>query len=724
MAFASFGIITPVLSVVISVFMLGLGLGSWLGGRWIEPASRRARVSPLLFYALAELGIGLGAFAVPGLFKGGESWLLSAGQSDSAQYLLFSGLVLAGSLLPWCLLMGTTFPFMMAFVRREEGRSPESFSYLYLANVLGATAGAILTAVAFIELFGFRDTLRLAASANVLVAMVAIYLTTRQSASAPAGSQEHTTAGAVPGPESAALGPALPGVEPGKLRAGWIYLVLFTTGLVSMAMEVVWTRAFAPVLKTQVYSFALIVAAYLAATFAGSYWYRADYRRGHPRNSAVLIAWVCAAALLPVLANDVRWLRIVFWDPTPHLPSTLLLLASICPLCALLGYLTPSLIDHHASGSPQPAGLAYAANVAGCILGPLLASYLLLPFISEKHALILLSLPLFGLSFAGIRRLPRPTLLRTAPLNIGVFALALLWTTSFEDAVRHPANRAYVKRDHAASVVASAAGGEKSLLVNGFGMTKLTPITKCMTHMPLAFLKEPPQSALVICFGMGTSHRSALSWDIQTTAVELVPSVVEVFDYYHQDAPLVRQNPKGRIVIDDGRRFLARTREQFDVIVIDPPPPVESAGSSLLYSKEFYELAKRRLKPGGILQAWMPEDVMGVEAAALRSLCEVFPHVRCFRSLEGWGLHMLASSEAMAANLQDTLARMPAKAKQDLTEWDPNRTAEQYMAAAMSRELPVTAVLAANPGARITDDEPYNEYYLIRRWLRPKRPGP
>ncbi len=297
-------------------------------------------------------------------------------------------------------------------------------------------------------------------------------------------------------------------------------------------MEVVWTRAFAPVLKTQVYSFALIVAAYLAATFAGSYWYRSDYRRGRPRNSVALLAWVCGAALLPVLANDVRWLRIVFWDPTPHLPSTLLLLASICPFCALLGYLTPSLIDHHASGSPQPAGLAYAVNVAGCILGPLLASYLLLPFMSEKHALVLLSLPLFGLFFVGMRRLPRPTLLRTAPLNIAVFALALWWTTSFEDAVRHPANRAYVKRDHAASVVASAAGGEKSLLVNGFGMTKLTPITKCMTHMPLAFLKEPPQSALVICFVLaGVANLIGLAPIVGAFAAGLLLEEVHYSDF-------------------------------------------------------------------------------------------------------------------------------------------------------------------------------------------------
>ena len=90
-------------------------------------------------------------------------------------------------------------------------------------------------------------------------------------------------------------------------------------------------------------------------------------------------------------------------------------------------------------------------------------------------------------------------------------------------------------------------------------------------------------------------------------------------------------NPKGRIVIDDGRRFLKRTREKYDVIVVDPPPPVEAAGSSLLYSREFYELAKEHLQPGGILQIWFPGGTQATVQAVVRSLDESFPYVRCFR---------------------------------------------------------------------------------------------
>src|SRR5438445_13480230 len=99
---------------------------------------------------------------------------------------------------------------------------------------------------------------------------------------------------------------------------------------------------------------------------------------------------------------------------------------------------------------------------------------------------------------------------------------------------------------------------------------------------------------------MVTSYRSLLSWGIDGTAVELTPSVPKAFGYYFEDADLVLKNPRGRIVIDDGRRFLQRTQQKFDVITIDPPPPVEEAASSLLYSTDFYRLARRRLKDGGI----------------------------------------------------------------------------------------------------------------------------
>src|SRR6185369_15652451 len=152
MAFASFGIITPVLSVVLSVFMLGLSVGSWAGGRAVSSLVRRTGISAIYFYAAVEFLIGVGAFVVPKLFGWGEQLLLTSGETNSVRYLTLSAIVLAVAIFPWCVCMGMTFPMMMAYVREQNSRSTRSFSFLYLANVAGAMSGILLSAAVWIEL--------------------------------------------------------------------------------------------------------------------------------------------------------------------------------------------------------------------------------------------------------------------------------------------------------------------------------------------------------------------------------------------------------------------------------------------------------------------------------------------------------------------------------------------------------------------------------------------
>jgi spermidine synthase len=276
---------------------------------------------------------------------------------------------------------------------------------------------------------------------------------------------------------------------------------------------------------------------------------------------------------------------------------------------------------------------------------------------------------------------------------------------------------AQVRRDSTATVIATGKGMQRVLIVNGVNMTVLTPITKIMSAMPLAFLDHPPQNALVICFGMGTTHRSMLSWGIDSTAVDLVPSVPELFWYYHADGRQLLQSPRSHVVVDDGRRFLERTTAQYDVIVIDPPPPIAAAGSSLLYSREFYTAAKRRLRPDGILQQWVPGgDAMDVAAIA-RALKESFPYVRAFISIEGWGIHFMASRQPIPDRSPADLAqRMPPAAAADLVEWGPFPTAEQMFAAVLKREVPIDWVINLDRAApAMEDDRPINEYYLLRQ---------
>jgi spermidine synthase len=709
MAFASFGIITPVLSVVLSVFMLGLAVGSWGGGRWIPVLTGKIGWSAAFFYAGAELLIGLGAFVVPKLFAVGEHLLLASGETDSFGYLALSALVLAVSILPWCVCMGATFPFMMAYIRERDSRNAESFSFLYLANVLGAMSGTFLAAVVWIEVLGFHHTLWLAAIGNFTIALISGWLGWRQPSGRLAGEN---------GVPPAAPDAAVPSARTGMAEGGMIKSILFSTGFVAMAMEVVWTRAFTPVLKTQVYSFAMIVFTYLGATFLGSWMYRRDLRLNRQKRLEILIPALGVLAFFPVLMNNPKIVVASYWEANIHLFSAVLLLASIVPFCALLGYLTPGLIDEYAGGNPTRAGRAYAINVLGCILGPLLACYILLPWVNERHALILLGLPFLVFCF----QLRRGFSHRTSGALTAILALVLSWsafgTEDFEGMLKRTINTGtVVRRDYTATVISFGEGYGRFLLVNGIGMTKLTPITKFMVHLPLAFHRNKPESALVICFGMGTTYRSALSWNIDTTVVELVPSVTKAFGFYHADATRAVNDPNGHIITDDGRRFLKRIAEKFDVIVVDPPPPVQAAGSSLLFSREFYDLAKQHLKPGGILQMWYPgDDEMETGQAVVRSFHESFPYVRCFPSMENSGVHMLGSLEPIPPlDATQVAARMPESARQDLLEWNDTKNAAAYLGQVLDHEFPVPRLLNRDAAIQVTDDKPYNEYFLLRR---------
>jgi len=701
MAFASFGIITPVLSVVLSVFMLGLAVGSWASGRFVAPLVKATGLSAIVFYARAEFLIGLGAFAVPILFAAGEHFLLAAGQTNSVGYLFWSALVLAASILPWCVCMGATFPLMMAYVREQDSGNTRSFSFLYLANVLGAMSGTFLAAVVWIETFGFHHTLWLAAAGNFAATFISVCLGLGHRG-APVPLEQP------PAPDDSPYQQ----VRDGRMTK----IILFSTGFVAMAMEVVWTRAFTPVLKTQVYSFALIVFTYLGATFLGSWMYRMNLRKDRLKPLGKLIAALAVTALLPVMADDSRLLVQRFWAPSPDLISAFIVLGSICPFCALLGYLTPRLVDGYAAGRPAAAGRAYAINVLGCILGPLFACYVLLPQMSERHALILLAMPFVAFWFFLFKSQPRWQRLAWGLAMGAAMVWSSLFTEDYETSLSRNMYHMTVRRDYAASVISFGEDTNKYLLVNGIGMTKLTPVTKFIAHLPLAFHKGRPESALVICFGMGTTYRSAMSWDMDTTAVELIPGVPKAFGFYHADAADFVNNPKGHIIIDDGRRYLKRTDKSFDVIMVDPPPPVEAAGSSLLFSREFYALARQHLNKGGILQMWYPGGEDKITRAVLRSIHESFPYVYGFVSVEGWGLHLIASMDPIGPlDAEQLAARMPESAKKDLLEWAPLQDAAGYLRPVVTNGFPVANYLDPDPNIQVTDDRPYNEYFLLRR---------
>src|SRR5450755_4357847 len=169
-AMASFGVTTPLISIVLSVFMAGLALGSWGGGRLVRTIENRPAASFLRLYGSAEFIIGVSGVVVVWLLRWGR--VLLVGQWGSSGYYVVSACWIALILLPFCTAMGATFPLGMAGIRAAfRGESPRSFSYLYVANVLGAMTGTLASAFLFIELMGFSRTALVAAVLNVLVAL-------------------------------------------------------------------------------------------------------------------------------------------------------------------------------------------------------------------------------------------------------------------------------------------------------------------------------------------------------------------------------------------------------------------------------------------------------------------------------------------------------------------------------------------------------------------------
>ena len=294
---AQFGVTTALTSIVLSMFMTGLGLGSWGAGALTRRYGARLGFPPLRLYALAELLIGLSSLAVPAELAWGHRLLESMTAQNaysSGSYYLASGLLVAVILLPWCTCMGATFPLAMSAIRsRERAESQRSFSFLYLANVIGAVAGAIAP-LFLIELYGFRGTMRVGTICNVIIAVSAFALTlsrrAKVSSESPVSVQAQIS-------EERRIVTAQP---------TGILALLFLTGLVTMGMEVIWIRLFTPYAGPVVYSFAFILISYLSATFAGSFVYRRFNRGG---EIDPYLAWVLLAFLgmLSLLTSDPRF---------------------------------------------------------------------------------------------------------------------------------------------------------------------------------------------------------------------------------------------------------------------------------------------------------------------------------------------------------------------------------------------------------------------------------
>jgi spermidine synthase len=293
--------------------------------------------------------------------------------------------------------------------------------------------------------------------------------------------------------------------------------------------------------------------------------------------------------------------------------------------------------------------------------------------------------------------------------------------TSTENALRRTGLPVTHGEDELATVdtVGGPAKGRR-LLVGGVGMTSLTVDTKLMGYLSKAY-RPQARDFLVIAFGMGSTYRSGLRLGMHTDAVELSPTVPSRMPVFFPDAGRYLQHPDGRVITSDGRNYVRLSRDRYDLIAVDPAPPIESAGSVVLYTHQFLTEGKARLRDGGVFMLWMPYALpLDDFKEHIRTFAGVFAHVRLLLSPGRHGVFMFGSdapleltepairqilgSEAAIGDLNDVPDHPPT----DAAGWvRAVRRAEWLADEQVSR--------FAGPGPVITDDRPRSEYFLWRR---------
>ena len=508
--------------------------------------------------------------------------------------------------------------------------------------------------------------------------------------------------------------------------------IAFFSGLTSLAYQVTWTRLLASGTGNTTYVFTVILATFLTGLAIGAVIF--SVIRPRIRDPLRLLAasqiLVGAFALLGLLVLVSPHAL----DPLSPIATLRALLRSslivVLPATVVLGIAFPAaslLLRDDASSAGGESGRLLAVNTTGAILGSLVIPFVLMPTIGSPMIVAALAAAnlILGLVLAFAAR-PRS---RPAILGGAVVAVMLVTIVTRPGLVVQP-NEALIlakggtvfasTEDEIASVQAGQVRETPELWVAGTSMTLLTVDAKLMPVLPL--IARPQSSrALVVAFGMGTAFRGALIAGLNADVVELVPSVPDMFGFYYDDAADVLANPDGRVIIADGRNHLELSTEQFDIILTDPPPPIESSGASVISSYEYYQAGKAHLTPGGIMMQWVPYGSPESEFKEhLRTFAAVYPHVTVIKGAGGYGAYVLGSEQPMTFTpeaIRDVLSR-PGILEDISSAYDsPAKTVDDWIVVLADQHWLDDAEVTAytGDGPLITDDHPRPEYFLLRR---------
>jgi spermidine synthase len=715
-----FGNTTQAVSAILAGFFGGMAIGSAVGGRIAD----RVR-NPLRLYGLIELVLVVVVLATPLTFQlirlayGAVAPSLESSPQVIAVVRLALALV---ALAPATVLMGATLPTLTRHLTIDAHLS-QSFGRLYAANTVGAIIGTVLAGLVLIELLGLMGALRIGAICSAIAGAVALVLARRVPDQSPA-----------PPPEPD-LEPVTSSADPTtRSRTSLALTIAFISGLTSLGYQVLWTRLLASGTGNTTYVFTVILGVFLIGLAIGALLFNLIRPRLRDPIRFLAVAQILVSVLVMLGLVGVV-VRPETLDPGEPLATLQALLGSalivVLPVTIVLGVSFPAastLLADDERQAGRESGSLVAINTVGAIAGSVVIPFLLIPVFGSPLVMAMLALvnAVVGIALALLEGGTRGRAIAVIGLVVAVpVTLVPVLTGALVQpnvaSVEARGGRIFEStEDEIASVQAGQVTFTPELWVAGTSMTLLTVDAKLMPILPL-IARPASTRALVVAFGMGSAFRSALTAGLRTDVVELVPSVPKMFGWYYPDAADVLSDPNGRVIVTDGRNHLELTGDRFDIIVTDPPPPIESSGASVISSREYYEAGRDHLTEGGIMMQWVPYAAPQADLAEhIRTFADVFPNVTLVRGPGGWGFYMLGSSAPIMfseADIRSILARPGVLADLSSAYDSPTSTVDGWVAEiARQTWLSGSAVDAyVGPGHVITDDNPRPEYFLLRR---------
>jgi spermidine synthase len=640
-------------SAVLSAFMLGMA-GGQLGAVRFS-----GRFEGLRAFAILEIIAGISGVALLfalGIMEAHFAPLASGFFEDPAPLNFARVLFALVLMLVPSAAMGASLPVLTGALTRGAARYGRVLGVLYGANTAGAVLGVVATELYLVPAFGVRTTGFVAAGAELAVAAVAFFLSSR---SQPA--------------EPSVNAPA--NVEPIQNRIPWL-AGAFLAGLSLLALEVVWVRILTLFIDDTSSAFAAILAVVLLGIalggFAGGVWLGKSNRAV---EQTARVAYLCGFAGLAGYAAYPAALARYYVPEAPQWRVAAIACPLVLPVAlgsGILFTLVGSGLHRSVhSGVGATAGVA-TFNTLGAGLGSLLAGFVLLPSLGMDRALFLL-LALYGIiGFvvswrAGSRRLARYG-------ELGAFAALMafypfgkiqssLVGTSAARWIRGTGHVVGVREAKAGTLIHIRHQVESvhlcdQIVTNAYSMTSNDFLArrymKFFVYLPVA-LEPRVSKVLVLGYGMGNTVKALVDTK-ETTRIDVVDVSNEMLEMSRAvvpaQAPHPLDDPRVRVHIGDARYFLRSTKEEYDLITGEPPPPVMARVSSL-YSEEYFQLVRDRLAPGGMVTYWLP--TMNLGGPAVRSLIRGF--CNAFFDCSLWNgakeNFVLAGSQGSVANTSD-----------------------------------------------------------------------